>query len=141
MMTRPGRTRSGLPRAAEVPPRLACLPGIRSLRSPQLRDAVRVVGSSVEPPANLGRTPDEGRAKRFAPLPPCPMPPSRTFALVGGLVFLALAGWALAAGRVLITWGRFAERPSFFYWVMVGALALIGVMNLVWAAGARAPRG
>jgi hypothetical protein len=68
------------------------------------------------------------------------MPPSRTFALVGGLVFLALAGWALAAGRVLITWGRFAERPSFFYWLMVGALVLIGVMNLAWAAGARARR-
>lgn len=61
------------------------------------------------------------------------MTPSRAVALVAGLVFLGLAGWALQAGRVLVTWGRVAERPSIIYWVVVAALSLLGITNLFFA--------
>lgn len=61
------------------------------------------------------------------------MTPSRILALTAGLALLGYGLWALHSGHVLITWGQFAERPSFFYWVVVVALLLLGVVNVVAA--------
>lgn len=60
------------------------------------------------------------------------MTPSRILALVAGMLLVAYGLWSLRSGKVLITWGQFAERPSPFYWVVVAALLLLGVVNLWW---------
>jgi hypothetical protein len=58
---------------------------------------------------------------------------------VTGRLFLAALGalifgyglWALYTGRVLITWGRFTQRPDPIYWIAVACLLLLGGANLV----------
>lgn len=58
---------------------------------------------------------------------------SRALPVVAAALLLAWAGWALYTGRVSVGWGQLARRPSFFYWVVVAALALAGAANLVFA--------
>jgi hypothetical protein len=54
--------------------------------------------------------------------------------LGGGALLLAYGLWALYYGRVLTTWGRTVGRDSVFYWIVVGALILMGALNLVFGA-------
>jgi hypothetical protein len=58
--------------------------------------------------------------------------------MTGRLVLTALGAlifgyglWALYSGRVLITWGRFADRPDALYWITVACLLLLGGMNVL----------
>ena len=51
-------------------------------------------------------------------------------AALGALIF-SYGLWALYSGRVLITWGRLAERPDPIYWIVVACLLLLGGANVV----------
>jgi len=58
---------------------------------------------------------------------------SRWIPVVAGILLLAYGLYALWSGRVLITWARTVTRDSVTYWIILGALMLMGVMNLVIA--------
>jgi hypothetical protein len=49
---------------------------------------------------------------------------------LGALIF-GYGLWALYSGRVLITWGRFADRPDAIYWITVACLLLLGGANVM----------
>jgi hypothetical protein len=58
-----------------------------------------------------------------------------TLAALGALM-LGYGLWAIWAGRVIVTWGRVAERPDAIYWIAVLCLLLVGGVNLIAAARA-----
>jgi hypothetical protein len=61
------------------------------------------------------------------------MTSAQIISLVAGTLLLGYGLRALRSGRVFSTWGQIAHRPSVIYWITVGAIVLLALVNFVFA--------